>query len=185
MMIEQILISFLFRGHQDKGHRGGLNDISERNWDGHICTNTKSSSYCPVTTIKMYLARCPPLDEKHQDYPFYLTPKTKIKNKDSIWFLPNQRVGKNQFNKYIARVCVSAGISGRYTVHSCRRTVVTWLYEDGWDPTAIMTITRHKSIGGVRAYTENTLIHQQQVSTSIDIYTPPEQQKKKKKKNRN
>jgi len=173
---------YVLKGHLDKGHRGGLKDVNERNWDGRIFANSKSLSYCPVATIDLYLSLCPPPNGKIPNLPFYLAPKTKITQKDKVWY-NRCRIGKNHFNVIVGRICESAGLdtSHRYTVHSFRRTVATWLHEDGWDPTAIMAVTRHRSIGGVRAYTENTTKHHESVSESIDIYTPSPPKTKEKK----
>jgi len=153
----------------DKSHRGGIKDVTERNWDGRIFSNPKARKYCPVAVIQAYLDLCP---TKKKDQPFYLTPKTQYAETESSWY-SSKRVGKNQFNQWVTTVCESAEIKGRFTVHSFRRTVATWLYEDGWDTSSIRNVTRHKSEAGVRAYTENTVKHHADMAETLEVFTPP------------
>ena len=99
------------------------------------------------------------------DAPFYLCLKNdqcKIKKEDDldngdedddvkeeIWYKAKAR-GKNPLGSIASDMSKAAGIGGRHTNHSVRRTTVHQLAEAGIQDLDIIALTGHKNISGLK-----------------------------------
>jgi len=115
---------------------------------------------CPV---KVYNAFCDkrPLDCCQSDSRFYLTP---IKNpKGNVWF-SSQPMGKTKIGELFKTMSSVAGLTGRFTNHSIRRTSINSLLDSGVHETKVAQLTGHKNIQSINSYRTVSEQHQKEMS---------------------
>ena len=116
--------------------------------------NTVNPSKCAVQMYKKY-AKERPEEMNTDDSPFYIAPNnTRSKSKGSLekkWF-KNQVVGEKKLNGMMKSMAEKAGLNGRFTNHSVRKSMVTQLLHHGVPPTIIMQLSGHKNVGSINNY---------------------------------
>ena len=86
----------------------------------------------------------------------YLTPIPENKIKDlndaeEAWYRSTP-MGKNMLGNIVKKCCDAAGISGKKTNHSLRKTCVSTLSDAGVSPHKIIKITGHRNITSLQHY---------------------------------
>ena len=81
--------------------------------------------------------------------------------------LLRNRLGQNSCSRMTTVMCEEAGISGRKTNHSLRRTAATTLFEKGVPEKIIQGVTGHRSTTGLRTYERVSVKQKQAVSTIL------------------
>ena len=149
-----------------KNNPGGLNERKLRNKSVKAFQNLENPSRCIVKLYKKYMELRPPSAPNDV---FYLQPLQKPTS--SCWY-QTRPLGHNTLSKTVQKLTEKVGVEGHYTNHSLRRTCVTRLFHEGVEEDKIMSITGHRSAGGVRAYKE--LSHSQQLDLSNKIQKRPD-----------
>ena len=129
-----------FHDFGSKTFRGGL-DHRRRNKGENvkIFENKYNPDRCPIRLYKLYVSLRP---EPCTTSAFYLKPKDWFEGKN--WFA-NAPVGRNTLFSMIKNMMESAGVHGRYTNHSCRKTTGTRMHSAGFSENEIRSITGHSS----------------------------------------
>ncbi|XP_071128790.1 uncharacterized protein KIAA1958-like [Mytilus edulis] len=120
----------------------------------------KGNPRCPVATYLEYAKRRPE-DMMEADGPFYLGINRDVK--DGVWYR-KQPMGKNTLSDFVKTMCEEAGVQGRKTNHSARKTTVTALAHEKIPPTQIMQISGHKNVQSINEYCSASLDQQQEMS---------------------
>ena len=149
-----------------KNNPGGLNERKLRNKSVKAFQNLENPSRCIMKLYKEYMELRPPSAPNDV---FYLQPLQKPTS--SCWY-QTRPLGHNTLSKTVQKLTEKVGLEGQYTNHSLRRTCVTRLFHEGVEEDTIMSITGHRSAGGVRAYKE--LSHSQQLDLSSKIQKRPD-----------
>jgi hypothetical protein len=114
----------------------------------------------PCTDIKYYLSKRPDLSDDN----FYLQPNPSwLEN--GIWY-KTSHIGKNRLNKFMQNIGRETQIDIPIELlsnHSGRKTATQVLQDEEIPEQAIMQLTGHKSVQGVRAY--KTINEEQQLNT--------------------
>ncbi|CAB5387131.1 unnamed protein product [Rhizophagus irregularis] len=114
----------------------------------------------PCTDIKYYLSKRPDLSDDN----FYLQPNPSwLEN--GIWY-KTSHIGKNRLNKFMQNIGLETQIDIPIELlsnHSGRKTTTQVLQDEEIPEQAIMQLTGHKSVQGVRAY--KTINEEQQLNT--------------------
>ena len=106
------------------------------------------------------------MDAFHEDI-LYIRPLAAIPARANMpWYVRN-RLGQNSCSKMITVMCEEAGISGKKTNHSLRRTAATTLFEKGVPEKIIQGVTGHRSTIGLRTYERESVKQKQAVSTIL------------------
>ena len=87
-------------------------------------------SHCPVSIFKEYLARRPP-EMAAADSLFYLA--SIVKPSSNIWF-KKQPLGRNSLGSFMKSMSDAAGLTGRHTNLSVRRTMISTLRKENVEP---------------------------------------------------
>ena len=103
---------------------------------------------CPLKTMKLYLSKLTPSNPS-----FFQTPKAKGWKLSSIWFT-RSTVGVNTIGKFMVTISELAKLSQIYTNHCIRSTCVTTLREAGIPNHDIQSVTGHRSVASVDAYSK-------------------------------
>ena len=72
--------------------------------------------------------------------------------------------GKNTLCDFVKTMCEEAGVQGRKTNHSARKTTVTALAHNKVPPTQIMQVSGHKNVQSINKYCSASLDQQQEMS---------------------
>lgn len=94
------------------------------------------SDMCPVKIYKLFRSHRP-IDGLKEDARMYLQPLRKPK--DDVWF-SCQPLGKNTIGNIVRNMYKNAGIGGRHTNHSARRTMIRSVLEEGVHETRLMQV---------------------------------------------
>ena len=110
----------------------------------------KNSDFCPVKLFRLFRDKRP-IESLSPDSPFFLTPIKKYTQEDPTWYF-NTPLGKNSLGQLMKKACVNAGIPGKKTNHSLRKSTVAELTEAGVPATKIIKITGHKNVSSLQHY---------------------------------
>ncbi len=105
---------------------------------------------CPVNIYLEYTKRRP-LKCLTDTSPFFLAIKHNRRADDEKWF-KNQPMGEKLLTTMMKTMSEKAGLQGRKTNHSCRRTTVQRLVHAGLHPTVIKQLTGHKQESSITKY---------------------------------
>ena len=105
-----------------------------------------------------------PADQLHEHSSFYLSVKQNPTNK--IWF-KRQPMGQNYLGKIMKDMCNGAGIPGRKTNHSIRKTMCTTLLHAGVNPNLIAQLSGHKHVASINNYAIASKNQQRQMSNIL------------------
>ena len=107
-----------------------------------------------------------PESMKKGDSPFYLAIKYAREDDDQIWY-KNAPLGKNTISQFLKNACQRAGIQGRKTNHSARKTCVKRALEAGCSREYVAQLTGHKSVTSLENYAEADVPVQKAMCTSV------------------
>ena len=86
------------------------------------------------------------------DAPFYLTCVLPNRLRDGAPWYYNTPMGANSLGQLLKRACQEAGVSGKKTNHSLRKTCVKELSKAGIQDHQIVKITGHKNVSSLVHY---------------------------------
>lgn len=127
--------------------------------------NHSDDKRCPVRAYKEFSARRPD-DMKNPDSPFYLAVNNKRKNDDGKWYM-SAPLGKNTIGQFIKKSCGAAGITGRKTNHSVRKTCVKRALDSGCPREYVAQLTGHKSVNSLENYADADVHIQKAMAMSV------------------
>ncbi len=140
--------------------------------------------YSQLTILKMtqwiYFKPSAPIDQRRRRQVILLCisrqfQKKHVKNLDNaeeVWFRSTP-MGKNMLGNIVKKFCDAAGIAGKKTNHSLRKTCVTALSDAGVPPHKIIKITGHRSTSSLQHY-DRDLRNEEHVTLSNILQNQPE-----------
>ena len=97
---------------------------------------------CPVKLYKIFRGHRP-VAALTPSARMYLQPLRKKSTKeDDVWY-SLQALGKNKLGSIIKTMYKEAGLTGRHTNHSARRTMISNSLEKGFHETRIMQVSKY------------------------------------------
>lgn len=120
-----------------KTSKGGIHDNKKEPKKTRAYENLLNPDRCIVQLYRKYLAHRPSGPED-----FYLTPK--INPKDNTWYKITP-LGVNQLGNVVKSLFEKAGIKGRFTNHSLKRSARSQLCADGFGRDVVIKKTGHIS----------------------------------------
>ncbi|XP_077987470.1 uncharacterized protein KIAA1958-like [Glandiceps talaboti] len=115
---------------------------------------------CPVYAYKRYKFHRPST-HLASDSAFYLAINYKP---DTIIWYKRQPMGVNKLDSLLSTMCKQAGIEGRKTNHSVRRSMIRRLHDSGIPPTKLMQLSGHRNVQSINHYAINSMEDQQRMS---------------------
>ena len=143
--------SFLeFRERATKTRTGEKNDA--RKIRPRAYANEANPQRCPVLLYRAYASHRP-LHMMEDDAPFYLAVNNMAKGLQNPrkWY-KSSALGSNTIGSFIRVMATEAGLTGKYTNHSIRKTACTNLLRAGFAPTHIQQISGHKDVKSLTSY---------------------------------
>ena len=123
-------------------------------------------SRCPVSIFKEYLARRPP-EMAAADSPFYLA--SIVKPSSDIWF-KKQPLGKNSLGSFMKSMSEAAGLTGRHTNHSVRRTMISTLRKENVEPLNIIALAGQRNLKSLDSYSSTSTEQQKDMSLKLSSF---------------
>ena len=119
----------------------------------------------PVVAFETYVERRPK-SMCQENSPFYLTPipTKRLRADDLVWYYPTP-MGHNTLGSLLKNACEAAGIQGKKTNHSLRKTTVKALQKAGVAAHKICQMTGHKNPASLKSY-DDELEESEQISYS-------------------
>lgn len=140
-----------------KTNAGGLAHLKVKPKSIEVRANLQRGERCLVYLYEKYMSRCDNPEEHLWCQPI---PKPACSRK---WY-SRQRVGIHKCENMVKSMAREAGMTGRITNHSVRKTVATRLTKRGVDHAVIRKITGHRSEAGLAPYQE---VDSEQIETAI------------------
>ena len=127
--------------------------------------NGESPERCPVECYKRFVGHRPQ-EMMDDNSPFYLAVKHNRRSDDPIWFCKGP-LGKNSLSHIMKSGCEKAGISGRKTNHSARKTCVKRALDAGCPREYVAQLTGHISVASLENYAEADIQVQRAMCGSV------------------
>ena len=89
---------------------------------------------------------------KHPDSQFYLAVNHQRKDEGN-WFKKSP-VGRNTIGQFMKQACNAAGVTGRKTNHSVRKTCVKRALDSGCPREYVAQLTGHRSVASLQNYAD-------------------------------
>ena len=135
-----------------------------------FCTCKEDPKTCVIEACKIYAEHRPEGQEE-----FYLAAKTGVSKVEPVWFKKSP-VGQNKLGNMMRSGAEVAGLAGKMTNHSGRRTTVKRLLDGGCPETYAKQYTGHKSTAGLASYADaddSTHRKMAKIVTSNSSFTAP------------
>jgi len=121
---------------------------------------TNAAERCPVMIYKMYLEK-KPVAMKQPESPFYLACITNPKS--DVWY-KNSPLGVHSLGNFMKSMASKANLTGKFTNHSARRTMITTLRHENISPLDISQLSGHKNLKSIDTYSEASEEQQRKMS---------------------
>lgn len=120
---------------------------------------------CPVMYYKMFKSHRPLLMNQPES-PFYLAIKHQRNPNDNIWY-KRSPLGKNEIGKLLSKAAQNAGLPGRVTNHSVRKTCISRLLDSDVPVNFVAQLSGHHNLKSLDAYKSASTQHQRKMSFAL------------------
>ena len=119
----------------------------------------------PISIFDKYIEHRPQ-ESCTEESPLYLTPipAKRLRADEIVWYY-NTPMGQNTLGQLMKNACAAAGIEGKKTNHSLRKTTVKTLQKANVPPHKIIQMTGHKNPASLQSY-DDELEEQEQIRYS-------------------
>jgi len=100
------------------------------------------------------------------DSPFYLAVKHQRKPNDNVWYMRSP-LGKNEIGKFLSTPAKNAGLQGRVTKHSVRKTCISRLLDADVPDNFVAQVSGHRSLKSLDAYKSTSYEHHRRMSLAL------------------
>ena len=100
------------------------------------------------------------------DSPFYLAVKHQRKPDDEVWYMRSP-LGKNEIGKFLSTAAKNAGLQGRVTNHSVRKTCISRLLDADVPNNFVAQLSGHRSLKSLDDYKSALYEHQRRMSLAL------------------
>ena len=136
-----------FRERAEQGQEDGLYN---RVFDPKLWANEEDITRCPLRLLELYKAHRP-ADMLGPDSPFFLSVNNKRQLTSEVWYT-QQAMGVNELGKIMRNMSVRAGLTGKKTNNSVRKSSCSTLLRAGFPPTVVAKISGHKHVSTLMNY---------------------------------
>ena len=92
---------------------------------------------------------------------------------DNYRYIEFNEMGKDRIGSIMKRMACSAGVTGKKTNHSARKTMVTALTNKNVPETQIIQLTGHKNLQSLNSYKKASMEQQKDMSHVLSSYSAP------------
>ena len=121
-----------------------------------------NSRRCPVSLYKTFASHRPD-SSKFPESPFFLAVNNKRKPDSQVWYTKGP-LGKNTIGQFLPKAAKAAGLSGKISNHSVRKTCISRLMDADIPSNFVALLSGHKNLKSLDAYKTASVTHQRQMS---------------------
>ena len=125
------------------------NSTHHRSFQPKMFPNTSRPERCPIKAYELYASKRP-ASMCNPDSPYYLGINHGRKT-EGLWY-KSQPMGKDKLGCMMSHMAKKAGLVGKKTNHSVRRTMCSRLLHAGVPPTIIQQLSGHKNVQSINNY---------------------------------
>ena len=92
--------------------------------------------------------------------------KHQRKAADSVWYKKGP-LGKNEIGKLLTKAAQNAGLSGRVTNHSVRKTCISRLLDSDVPENYVAQLSGHRNLKSLYSYKSASIQHQRRMSLAL------------------
>ena len=104
---------------------------------------------CPIQLFKKFLANRPK-EAMEKNSPFFLS-VNHLRKDGSAWY-KKSAMGESYLGKILKTMCQKAGVTGKKTNHSIRKTMCTNLIQAGVSPLLVQQLSGHENLQSLNNY---------------------------------
>ncbi len=130
--------------------RSGQNIYNNRAYKPCLFATPAIPERCPVNLYKMFRSHRPQAKMSPESN-FYISINFNRVEGSQVWY-KNSNLGEKMLNAMMQRMCSKAGVTGKKTNHSWRKTTTQRLINSGMPPAYIKQLTGHKNISSLERY---------------------------------
>ena len=128
-----------------------------------ITSDVQSSTY------KLFRSHRP-IEMNQLEAPFYLAVKHQRKATDALW-CKKSPLGKNEIGKLLTKAAQNAGLPGRVTNHSVRKTCISRLLDSDVPENYVAQLSGHRNLKSLDLYKSASIQHQRRMSLALSRST--------------
>ncbi len=147
--------------------RSGQDINNVRSFRPKVWATPNFPDRCPVNLYKQYRARRPP-HMLEPDSPFFLNINHKRRPDCPYWFKA-QKMGINTLSSMMKKMATNAGVTGRKTNHSVRKTNTQRLIDAGVPTNSIMELNGWRNVSTVLKYATSSVERQEHMSDVLAL----------------
>ena len=135
--------------------------------------NTEHPERCPLFLLQEY-ERHRPYDKLNDEDDFYLGINHR-RHPNAVCWYQRQPMGKTKLGQVMGRLTHVAGIPGRFTNHSTRRTSINTLMQASVPPVIVAQLSGHKNIQSLAHYSTASTAQQKAMFNIVNRNIVPGQ----------
>ena len=109
---------------------------------------------------------------KTADSPFYLAINYNRRGEGSVWYKKTP-MGVDRIGQIMSRMAKKAGLSGKFSNHSVRRTMCNQLIRAGVHPNLVSQLTGHRNVSSLARYATASIDQQKKMCTILQSNSRP------------
>ena len=152
-----------------KAERGSKTRQGQDKASGHRAfyptAQATDNERCPVKYYKL-LRSHRPIEMNQPEAPFYLAVKHQRKATDAVWYKKSS-LGKNEIGKLLTKAAQNAGLQGRVTNHSVRKTCISRLLDSDVPENYVAQLSGHRNLKSLDSYKSASIQHQRRMSLAL------------------
>ncbi|KAK3703834.1 hypothetical protein QZH41_012445 [Actinostola sp. cb2023] len=156
-----------------KAERGSKTRQGQDHPSGHRAfyptAQATGNERCPVKHYKTFMSHRP-VEMNQPESLFYLAIHHQRKPEDIIWY-KKCPLGKNEIGKLLSMAIKNAGIKGRITNHSVRKTSISRLLDVDVPENYVAQLSGHRNLKSLDAYKSASVNHQRRMSFALSRST--------------
>ena len=152
-----------------KAERGSKTRQGQDKASGHRAfyptAQATDNERCPVKYYKLFRSHRP-IEMNQPEAPFYLAVKHQRKATDAVWYKKSP-LGKNEIGKLLTKAAQNAGLQGRVTNHSVRKTCISRLLDSDVPENYVAQLSGHRNLKSLDSYKSASIQHQRRMSLAL------------------
>ena len=142
--------------HGDENQQGAAREFAPK-----MFRNQERPDRCPIEYFKLFQSKRP-ASMKMPESPFYLAINYNRRSESAMWYKKSP-MGADRISHIMSRMAKKAGLVGKFSNHSVRRTMCSQLIRSGFHPNLVSQLSGHRSVSSLARYATASIEQQRQM----------------------
>ena len=149
-----------YKERTTKTRKGDTDDTRE--YVSKMFVDELHPSRCPIMLMEAFCSKRPPA-MLNDNAPFYLATNAPAWEQGGQWY-KSSPMGVNTLGSIMKVMCGAAGVEGRKTNHSVRKTAISKLMHSNIPPNYVQKLSGHKNINSLQNYVQPRPLQQKEMA---------------------